>query len=76
MLMGKVSEQSNELGERCKLQSAKCSCGFGDLQAGVGFALAGLELARACMLFHGSWKHQLQFSIVTQQGKRGKPQTV
>lgn len=40
------------------------------------FASAGCEPARACAVFHGFWKHRLQFSIITQQEKREKSQTV
>lgn len=48
--------------------------GFGDLfegeeQSGLEFASAGHELAKACTVFHGFWKHWLQFSIIMQQEK-------
>lgn len=49
--------------------------GFGDLfegeeQSGLEFASAGHKLAKACTVFHGFWKHRLQFSIIMQQEKK------
>lgn len=68
-------------GKGANYTQQNAAVGFGDLfegeeQVGVEFASAGRELARACTVFHGFWKHWRQFSIVTQQGKREKPQTV
>lgn len=73
------SQRSWGKGANCRQQNAAFE--FGDLfegkpQAGVQFVSAGCELARACTVFHGFWKHQLQFSIIAQRGRMEQPQSV